>query len=59
MSILQAVTEMGQDAGNSIKAVPAAMEYLAKVAVQDALELAERSSDNPVHALLLEEPAFM
>ena len=50
---------MGQAAGNSMKSVPAAMEYLAKVVVQDALELAERFPDNPVHALLLEEPAFM
>ena len=50
---------MGQAAGNSMKAVPATMEYLAKVMVQDALELAERCPDNSVHALLLEEPAFM
>lgn len=41
-----------------MKAVPAALEYLAKVAVQDALELAEAYPANRVHAFLLEDHRF-
>ncbi|KAK9902658.1 hypothetical protein WJX75_001695 [Coccomyxa subellipsoidea] len=44
---------------NSMKSVPAALDYLALVVVQDALEDAERYPENPVHALLLGSPLFM
>jgi hypothetical protein len=43
---------------NSMKSVPAALDYLALVVVQDALEDAERYPENPVHALLLGSPLF-
>lgn len=43
---------------NSMKSIPAALDYLALVVVQDALEDAERYPENPVHALLLGSPLF-
>ena len=42
MCDVQKVQSMGSAAGNSMKAVPAALQYLAKVVVQDALERALR-----------------
>ncbi|KAK9916158.1 hypothetical protein WJX75_009514 [Coccomyxa subellipsoidea] len=54
----QTVKELGKDATNSMKSVPAALDYLAVVVVQDALEDAERYPDNPVHVLLLASPVF-
>ena len=56
--MLQTVEDMGASASNSMRSVPKALAYLAMVVVQDALELAERYPDNPVHALLLGQPAF-
>jgi hypothetical protein len=55
---MQTVKELGKDATNSMKSVPAALDYLAVVVVQDALEDAERYPDNPVHALQLASPVF-
>ena len=54
----QKVQSMGSAAGNSMRAVPEALQYLAKVVVQDALERAEKAPENRVHAFLLEMPEF-
>jgi hypothetical protein len=53
------VKNLGKDVTNSMKSVALAMDYLAVVVVQDALEDAEEYPDNPVHALLLESPCFV
>jgi hypothetical protein len=53
------VNRMGADAGPSAHSMVGLLEYLPTVVVQDALELARDSPDNPVHALLLQDPAFM
>ncbi len=53
------VKAMGDKARGSHRGVVAVLEYLAKVLVQDALHLARRFPDDPVHALLRELPAFM
>ncbi len=55
---MQDVAELDSEATNSMKSVPTALRYLAVVVVQDALEDGEKMPDNPVHALLLEQPAF-
>lgn len=55
----QTVKNLGKDVTNSMKSVALALEYLAVVVVQDALEDAEEYPENPVHALLLESPCFV
>jgi hypothetical protein len=47
------VEEMGNAALPSRRALPKLLSYLAVVVVQDALELAERFPNNPVHRQLL------
>ncbi len=56
---IQEVRELQGRAGNSMKAIPKVLRYLAEVVVQDALDLAEAFPDNPVHAFLLNNPDFM
>jgi len=58
LCILQKVAKLGKEAGNSMKAVLQALEYLAKVVVQDALDLAEAYPANKVHAFLLADDCF-
>ena len=41
-----------------MKGMPKVLEYLAVVLVQDALELAEKYPENPVHAHLLDHHLF-
>lgn len=53
------VKELGADAGPSLHSMVGLLEYLPTVVVQDALELARSSPDNPAHALLLQDAAFM
>jgi hypothetical protein len=53
------VKEMGARAGPSAYSMVGLLEYLPTVVVQDALELARDISDNTVHVLLLQDPAFM
>jgi hypothetical protein len=53
-----ALKELGEDAKASMRSVLAAMEYLALVVVQDALELVQEYPDNPVHKHLMEHAAF-
>lgn len=55
---LQTVAEMGKEAINSMRSVPAVLRYLAVVVIQDALEDAPEMRENPVHAYLLENPLF-
>lgn len=55
---MQRVKELGKEATNSMRSVPQALDYLAVVVVQDALEDAEKYPSNPVHALLLKSPVF-
>lgn len=55
----QSVKKLGKDVTNSMKSVTLAIEYLAVVVVQDALEDAEQYPENPVHALLLDSPCFV
>ena len=52
------MANLGKEAGNSMKAVLQALEYLAKVVVQDALDLAEAYPANKVHAFLLADDCF-
>lgn len=56
---LQTVENLGKDATGSMKSVVAALDYLAVVVVQDALEDAEEYPDNQVHALLLDSQCFL
>ena len=42
----------------SVKGMCKAVPYLARVVVQDALELADDMPDNPVHSMLMEHPEF-
>ena len=56
---LQTVKKLGKDVTSSMKSVALAMEYLAVVVVQDALENAELYPQNPVHAMLLDSPCFV
>ncbi|CAL8471742.1 g11284 [Coccomyxa elongata] len=58
-TLKKTVEDMGKDATNSMKSVPAALAYLAVCVVQDALEDAAKYPKNPVHALLLASPLFM
>ncbi|KAK9901133.1 hypothetical protein WJX75_009650 [Coccomyxa subellipsoidea] len=58
-NLKETVKSLGKDVTNSMKSVALAMDYLAVVVVQDALEDAEEYPDNPVHALLLESPCFV
>ncbi|CAL8471208.1 g10750 [Coccomyxa elongata] len=57
-NLKETVKKLGKDVTNSMKSVVLAMEYLAVVVVQDALEDAEEYPENPVHALLLDSPCF-
>ena len=50
---MQVVETMGKRAENSMKSVAKLVRYLGVVLVQDALELAEKFPDNPVHKALL------
>lgn len=52
------VQALGKEATTSMMSIPFLLDYLARVVVQDALELAEEFPDNPVHALLLEDDEF-
>ena len=52
------VADMGHRANISVRALPVVLRTLAIVVVQDALELAEKFSEHPVHAMLLEDAAF-
>lgn len=50
---MQAIETMGNQAENSMRSVARLMRYLGVVLVQDALELAEKFPNNPVHQALL------
>jgi hypothetical protein len=52
------VAELGKDATTSMLGMPQLLDYLGRVVVQDALELAEEFPDNPVHAMLLQDDEF-
>jgi hypothetical protein len=54
----QKVEALGTDAGTSMRSVLAACDYLAVVAVQDALELNEGYPDHPVHKHLQQHSDF-
>ena len=54
----QAVKKLGKNATTSMKSMPLLLDFLARVVVQDALELAEDFQENPVHAMLLEDDEF-
>ena len=47
-----------REAASHAKRMVQVLKMGAVVVVQDALELAEKFPDNPLHALLLREPAF-
>lgn len=57
---------MGAAAPNSARAIPALLQYLATVLVQDACDLLSSQDDdvkaaaeaNPVHKFLLSKPEF-
>lgn len=50
--------DLGKEASPSMQSAVKALDYLAMVVVQDALEEAEGSPENPVHERLLEESSF-
>lgn len=53
------VSALGNEAGPSHHSLVGAVEYLATVVVQDALELAHEFPDNPVHHMLLQRKEFL
>ena len=44
---------------NSVKSVIKVLKYLAKVVIQDAVEIADEYPENLVHKWLLDDPRFM
>jgi hypothetical protein len=54
----QKVEALGTNAGTSMRSVMAACDYMAAVAVQDALELHDLYPDHPVHKLLGQHSEF-
>ena len=48
-----------REAASHAKRLVQVLKMGAVVVVQDALELAQKYPDNPLHAVLLEQPAFM
>lgn len=53
-----AVAALGSSASPSMRSVAEACEYLAVVSIQDALELASKYPDHPVHQHLRNHPVF-
>jgi hypothetical protein len=52
------VEEMGSKASNSVMSMAKVLRYLAKVLVQDALELADVHPANPLYMTLLQNSQF-
>jgi hypothetical protein len=52
------VDNLGDKTGPSRRSVVEAFEYLARVAVQDALELSDRFPNHPVHVFLNGSEAY-
>jgi len=49
---------MGAKASNSVRSMPQTLRYLAQVMVQDALELADKYSNNRFHQALIQNSQF-
>jgi hypothetical protein len=54
----QDVEKMGAKASNSVRSMPQTLRYLAQVMVQDALELADKYSNNRFHQALIQNSQF-
>ncbi|KAK3236751.1 hypothetical protein CYMTET_53124 [Cymbomonas tetramitiformis] len=57
-TLKEIVRGMGAAATPSMRSIPEVCKYFVTVAIQDALELAEDTPNNPVHAMLLNNATF-
>ncbi len=56
--VVQKVAQLASKAGNLMNTLPAALEYLAKMMVEEALKVAEAFPAIAVHAFLVDEFRF-